>query len=150
LEIGKGDNMATKQQLSGMQGVYLVAAELSRQGYIVSPTSRGAAGADLLVTDQKCKSAYSVQVKTNKKVFSFWLVGKNAKEISSKTHIYVLVNIKKDGKEIEYYVVPSKIVAQNPGLSDGNWENFYFSDAKEAEYYRDRWKLFGDSGAESA
>ena len=141
--------MATKQQLSGMQGVYLVAAELSRRGFIVSPTSRGAAGADLLVTDQKYKRAFSIQVKTNKKNYGFWLVGKKAKEISSNSHIYVLVNIKKDGEQIEYYVVPSKVIAQNMELSNGNWDNFYFSDAKEAEYYRDRWKLFGDPGDES-
>ena len=83
--------MATKQQLTGMQGVYLVAAELSKRGFIVSPTSRGAAGADLLVTDQKYKRAFSVQIKTNKKTFGFWLVGKKAKEISSNSHIYVLV-----------------------------------------------------------
>lgn len=32
-------------QITGMRGVYLVAAELSRLGFIVSPTSRGARGA---------------------------------------------------------------------------------------------------------
>jgi hypothetical protein len=37
-----------------MRGVYLVAAELSRLGFIVSPTSRSAAGADLLVTSSSC------------------------------------------------------------------------------------------------
>lgn len=40
--------MASKGQMTGMLGVYLVAAELSRLGFIVSPTSRSAAGADLL------------------------------------------------------------------------------------------------------
>ena len=37
--------------ITGMRGVYLVAAELSKRGFIASPTSRGAQGADLLVTD---------------------------------------------------------------------------------------------------
>ena len=41
--------MANKSQLSGMRGVYLVAAELVARGFIVSVTSRSAAGADLLV-----------------------------------------------------------------------------------------------------
>ena len=49
-----------------------------RRGFIVSPTSRSAMGADLLVTDQRCKNAWSVQVKTNGKPRSFWLVGKEA------------------------------------------------------------------------
>jgi hypothetical protein len=135
--------MATSQQITGMQGVYLVAAELSERGFIVSPTSRGAAGADLLVTDQKCRRAYTVQVKTNKRTFGFWLVGKKAREIISKTHIYALVNIKKYGKEIEYYIVPSKIIAENMQEDEkGNWHSFSLEQAK---IYKDQWKYFGDS-----
>jgi hypothetical protein len=38
--------------MTGMQGVHLVAVELTRRGFVASPTSRGAFGADLLVTDQ--------------------------------------------------------------------------------------------------
>ena len=63
--------MASKGQMTGMRGVYLVAAELTRLGFIVSPTSRSAIGADLLVTDQKCRNTYSVQVKTNATTFNF-------------------------------------------------------------------------------
>jgi hypothetical protein len=138
--------MATKQFITGMQGVYLVAAELSRQGFIVSPTSRGAAGADLLVTDQQCRKAFTVQSKTNKKTFGFWLMGTKARKIVSETHIYVLVNLKKGGKEIEFYVVPSKVISKNIDDSDENWNNFYFANAKQAEYYRDRRELFGNPG----
>jgi len=68
--------MSTAGQLTGMRGVYLVAAELSRLGLIASPTSRSAIGADILVTDQKCNRSFSVQVKTNAKTHMFWLVGK--------------------------------------------------------------------------
>jgi hypothetical protein len=57
--------MASKHQMTGMAGVYLTAAELVQRGFIVSPTSRSALGADLLVTDQRCHKAWSVQVKTN-------------------------------------------------------------------------------------
>ncbi|MGO9215898.1 MAG: hypothetical protein ACLP9S_18715 [Syntrophales bacterium] len=52
--------MASKQQLTGMRGVYLVAAELSRLDFIASPTSRSAMGADILATDQKCQNTFSV------------------------------------------------------------------------------------------
>jgi len=38
--------LASKGQMTGMLGVYLVAAELSKRGFIVSPTSRSAAGAE--------------------------------------------------------------------------------------------------------
>ena len=36
--------MASKGQLTGMRGVYLVAAELARLGFVASPTSRNAVG----------------------------------------------------------------------------------------------------------
>jgi len=47
--------MSSKGQTTGMLGVYLVAAELSRRGFTVSPASRSARGADLLVTDEECR-----------------------------------------------------------------------------------------------
>jgi glycine cleavage system pyridoxal-binding protein P len=46
--------MASVGQMTGMRGVYLVAAELSKHGLIASPTSQSAMEADILVTDQKC------------------------------------------------------------------------------------------------
>src|SRR3972149_2996200 len=84
--------MASKHQLTGMTGVYLVAAELSRRGFIASPTSRSAYGADLLVTDALCQRSYAVQVKTNARSFGFWLLSKNARVVKSRSLIYALVN----------------------------------------------------------
>lgn len=46
-----------------MLGVYLTAVELTKLGFIVSPTSRSAFGADLLVTDAGCRKAWSLQSK---------------------------------------------------------------------------------------
>ena len=137
--------MASKAQMTGMRGVYLVAAELTKRGFIVSPTSRSAAGADLLVTDQKCKKAFSVQVKTNGKFAGFWLVGEKAKEAVSATHIYVLVNIKntkKDGERIEYFVVPSKQVA-SLGKFGGKFPSVYRNDILKLE---NKWSVFGRPG----
>jgi len=134
--------MAYKTQMTGMRGVYLVAAELSRLGFIVSPTSRNAIGADLLVTDQKCKRTYSVQVKTNAKVFNFWLIGNKAKETVSDTHIYVLVNIrqyKRSGEKIEYFVVPSKQLARG-GYHKGDWPNIGRDKILD---YENNWAIFG-------
>ena len=134
--------MAYKTQMTGMRGVYLVAAELSKLGFIVSPTSRSAAGADLLVTDQKCKKTYSVQVKTNAKTFNFWLIGNKAKDTVSDTHIYVLVNIrqnKKDEEKIEYFVVPSKRLASG-GYHKGDWPNIGREKILDCE---NNWKIFG-------
>jgi hypothetical protein len=143
----KGGNrrkpMTISKQLTGMTGVYLVAAELSWRGFIASPTSRSAIGADLLVTDQLCQRSYSVQVKTNAATFGFWLVGAKAKQIVSDTHLYVLVNLRKNGRETEYFVVPSRVVAEKMTIRkrrSSTWHSFQMADA---EPYRERWDLFG-------
>jgi hypothetical protein len=134
--------MASKQQMTGMLGVYLVAAELSRLGFIVSPTSRSARGADLLVTDQRCKRAYSVQVKSNASTFSFWNVGKSAKSSVSPTHVYVLVNIKGDGP-VEYFVVPSRAIRGGTQVKKRPNSVWCAYDYKQAAKYQNNWRLFG-------
>ena len=123
--------MRAKAHMTGMLGVYLTAAELSRKGFIVSPTSRSARGADLLVTDQECRNAWSVQVKTNSKPANFWLVGAHAATLKSDSHIYVFVNIR--GKDPpEYIVVPSAHVAKKARhkiASTGSaWYEFHRAD----------------------
>jgi len=122
-----------------MRGVYLVAAELSRLGFIASPTSRSAIGADIFITDQSCQRSFSVQVKTNARTFGFWLLSKKAKEQVSRSHIYALVNIRsrKDGERIEYYIVPSKIVADKIKHRRGSeWWSIYRSKVEE---FQDKW-----------
>jgi hypothetical protein len=136
--------MAIKGQMTGMLGVYLVAAELSKRGFIVSPTSRSAAGADLLVTDQACKKAWSVQVKTNSGRPNFWLVGAHAERMKSDSHMYVFVNNAR-GEKPEYLVVPSDYVAKkvyhSVATKGSEWYQFQRSDRPtEGE----GWELFGD------
>jgi hypothetical protein len=137
--------MASKAQLTGMRGVFLVAAQLSKRGFIVSPTSRSALGADLLVTDQECCKTFSVQVKTNAKSASFWLIGAKAKTAISRTHIYVLVNLRDHqvkGDSVDYYIVPSKDLAKL-GYHDGNWPNIQRAIVAK---YKDNWSPFGSPG----
>ena len=139
--------MASKSQLTGMRGVYLVAAELSRLGFIASPTSRSAIGADILVTDQACQRAYSVQVKTDAGNNNFWLMGKKAKERVSESHIYVFVSIRspKPGESIEYYVVPSKIVAEKIVYSKSPKSEWYSFSLTDAEPFKENWSLLGNA-----
>jgi hypothetical protein len=126
-----------KKQQSGMQGVFLVAAELAGRNFIVSPTSRSAKGADLLITDQDCKKAWTIQVKTNTSTFSFFLLGKHDKKMTAKSHFYVLVNLKKTGPE--YFIVPGKIVSSKIVADKrGEWPSIY---CKEISEYRDKWDL---------
>lgn len=154
--------MADKRQLTGMTGLYTVAAELSKRGFIASPTSRSAQGADLLVTDPACTRAFSVQVKTNAKTFDFWLMGEKNMHMQSESFVYAFVNLRKD--RTEYFIVPSAIVAPNIKVSRhpkrhsdstdivgdallaakatkmSTWYSFYLNIAKE---YQDNWEFFG-------
>jgi hypothetical protein len=58
-----------------MQGVFSVAGELTRLGFIVSLTSRNAFGADLLVTDQKCERSWSVQSENEQPANELLVIG---------------------------------------------------------------------------
>jgi len=131
-----------------MRGVYLVAAEIAARGLIVAPTSRSAAGADLLVTDENCDRALSVQVKTNSRPANFWLVGPRARSIASKSHLYVFVNIRPAGQAHEYYVVPSKCVAEKSKIEvrpSSTWYSFFRADAAR---FRSKWSLLGAASDE--
>ncbi len=134
--------MASRGQLTGMRGVYLVASELAKRGFIASPTSRSAIGADILVTDQSCARTFSVQVKANASSFGFWLLSKKARKIVCRTHVYVLVNIRprRAGESIEYFVVPSKIVADRM-YNGAQWRQINLADIKT---FRDAWHVFGE------
>lgn len=134
-----------------MLGVYLTAAELTKLGFIVSPTSRSAFGADLLVTDQGCKRAWSIQVKTNRKVAAFWLLNPRVGEVYSDSHVYVFVNLKGDMRS-EFFVVPSTHIARIHRVErQGNptkpsvWYSVYKKDIPD---YAEAWvKVFGDASA---
>jgi hypothetical protein len=147
--------MALKNQLTGMLGVYLTAAELTARGFIVSPTSRSARGADLLVTDQRCQHAWSVQVKTNAGAKNDWILNKDAEQLKSPSHIYVFVNLK--GKDLldrpDYLVVTSEEVAKHVeryvaksgkhGAEGGSvW--YYFA-RNERPRTVQGWEVFGNS-----
>ncbi|MCC6660085.1 MAG: hypothetical protein IT437_04285 [Phycisphaerales bacterium] len=124
---------------SGMQGVYLVAAELSGRGFIASLTNRSERAADLLVTNQGCTAAFSVQVKTNQGSADFWLLSPQARALRAPSHAYVFVNLTRAGPV--FYVAGSVTVADRiraHGHKDGAWYSF-----KRDERLRDNWGVFG-------
>jgi len=136
------DAMSAKNQLVGMMGVYLTAAELSRRGFIASPTSRSARGADILATDLDCQKAFAIQVKTNTAGSSYWLLNKDSKKMVSDSHIYIFLRIKEDGISPEFYVVPSRIVAEKMYIEkfkkDTTWYSFTVEDATP---YLGKWDI---------
>lgn len=133
--------MSHRGYITGMEGVYLVAAKLSHEGFIVSPTSRSAVGADLLVTNLDCTRTFSVQVKTNAKPSEYFLVGKHARTLQADSLIYVLVNL--GPKEIEYFVVPSKVVAALVESKQRPRSVWHFVRRQSVKNYQNGWRCFG-------
>jgi Holliday junction resolvase len=132
--------MASKHQLSGMRGVFLVAAELSERGFVVSPTSRSARGVDLLATNADGTRTFAVEVKSASKT-TFWIVGKEAGMHKSRNNIWVFVKFGRLGERARFFVVPSMRLRR------------YFNKGKTVPFvkrnaiskYEDRWQAFGPS-----
>jgi hypothetical protein len=102
----------------------------------------------ILITDQACQRAFSVQVKTNSTAASFWLVGKHIP--ISDTHICVLMNLKSKMTAAlpEHFVVPSGIVKARTVYSKYPKSEFYSVYRKDILEYSDKWEVFGDPRAE--
>ena len=138
----KGCIVASKSQMTGMLGVYLAAAELTRRGFIVSPTSRSAAGADLLLTDSDCQKAFSIQVKSDQTKSNFFLLGSRSRTAVSRSHVYIFVKVKRTkalGDSVSFYIVPSRKVAEL-AWHDGKFPNIRIDAISK---YENRWSIFG-------
>ncbi|MGH2509029.1 MAG: hypothetical protein ACRDHZ_16735 [Ktedonobacteraceae bacterium] len=139
--------MASKGQLTGMTGAFLVAAQLSNRKMVASTTSRGAAGADILVTDTECQITFSIQVKTNSKKASFWLLSGKQPPKGSDSHIYAFVNLGIDasGDVIgDYYLVPSRVVRRIATHGGDKWPVYSVAKSK-IEKYHNAWTIFDGS-----
>ena len=140
--------MAAKTMMTGMLGTYLAAAELTYRNLIVSVTSRNARGADLLVADQSYKRTWSVQVKTNRKAATFWLLNKDFATLKSANHIYLFINLRGDQRP-DYYVVPSNVVAKRGTTTPPRSGRaiFYSFWRRDADRYKENWSIFGQSNS---
>ncbi len=130
--------------MTGMLGLYLTAVELVKRGFIVSPTSRSAMGADLLVTNKHCSKAWSVQVKTISSMAKRWPVSREAKHEHSRSHIYIFVRVPRSGhSEPSFYVVPSKTVAPEVETFNRPHSTWYAYAPREKD--KDNWRVFGSA-----
>lgn len=134
------NNVNVERFITGMRGVYSVAAELSARGYIVTITARNAPGIDIIASTSDMKKSFNIQVKANKShgTQSFWLLNKEAKRTISSIFFYIFVNFKED-KNPDFYIVKSKIVAKNLDISHtkrGVWYSF-----ERDERYLNNWNV---------
>jgi hypothetical protein len=103
------------------------------------------------VSDQRCRKAWSVQVKTNRKAAAFWLVNAHTGDFYSESHVYVFVNLKGDSRP-DYFVVPSTAVARIhrviPRKTGALWYSVHREDMLN---YAEGWtKVFADSSVDGS
>lgn len=120
--------------LSGISGEYFVAAELSRLGYIASITLRNTRGTDILATNSDASKAVGIQVKTNQGNRKAWLLDKKAEDYFADNLFYVFVNLKGKMSRPDFYVVPSRIVAEHVKKGHVKW---LATPGKKGEQHRD-------------
>ena len=107
--------------LVGVAGEYLVAGELSLRGYIASITLRNSRGIDIIASNSDGTKSVSIQVKTNSKGESEWVLNEKSERFYSENHYYVLVALQAIGERSKYYIVPSKIVAEYISTTHSEW-----------------------------
>ena len=103
-----------------MSGVYFVAAELSRRGYIALATTRNIKGVDLIVQNPRTGKSLGIEVKTRKhrgekdeseifyqitKSSGYKILHEKLLEEKLKSH-YVFVYFPAEDKPPRYFVVP--------------------------------------------
>jgi hypothetical protein len=96
--------------LSGIAGEYLVAAELSRRGYLAALTLRNSRGVDILASNANATKSVGIQVRTNQKGRSKWVLNKKAEVLRADNLFYVFVNLNAAAGP-EFHVVPCSKVA---------------------------------------
>lgn len=107
--------------LVGVAGEYLVAGELSLRGCIASITLRNSRGIDIIASNSDATKSVSIQVKTNSKGESKWILNQKSETFYSENYYYVLVALNAIGERPKYYVVPSKTVAEFISTNHSEW-----------------------------
>jgi len=147
--------LKTDFTFSGLAGEYFVAGELTRRGYIASMTLKNSKGIDILCSNVDAIKSVNIQVKTNKSSKRTWILRDKHESFNAKTLFYIFVNLNDNKKPPDYFVVPSKIVAEQIKKSHIEWlgapgrdgrkhkDNTmrHFTDLKEK--YLSRWDVLG-------
>lgn len=141
--------MAPNQRMIDTLGLHLLAAELTRRGFLVAHTSRHTTGVDLFVADQNLTGAWTVQTRTNSKRRFSWLLHENIQQVQSDSHVYVFIKLNA-AQRPDYYLVSSRQVAKDAADRERRtrtrWRSYPL---KRAEDFRENWTVFGERRSEA-
>jgi hypothetical protein len=96
--------------MTSLAGELFVAAELLKRGLQTSVTFGNAKAIDLLAFNPLTKRSFTVQVKTLRKP-NFFPIAHSRVE---REHIYVFVLLNELGEQVDYFVVPGAMLADDP------------------------------------
>jgi len=105
---------------AGIAGEYLVAAELSRRGYVASVTLRNTRGIDILASNRDATRSVGIQVKTSQGTRPVWVLNKTAEDDLAENLFYVFVCLPPQSAA-SYHVVPREVVARYVRKSHKQW-----------------------------
>ena len=115
------DKIKTDNILTGVAGEYLVAGELSKRGYIASITLRNTRGIDILASNREASKSVGIQVKATRYNVRHWMLNEKAEKYFAKHLFYIFVNLKSNNQRPDFYIVPSKVVAEYVRKSHRGW-----------------------------
>ena len=70
---------------------------------------------------------------------SYWLLSRDYKRFVSDSHMYVFVSIKEGGVPVEFFIVPSTVVAKKAYAEPFGKDVWYSFTVNRAKPYLDRW-----------
>jgi hypothetical protein len=117
----------------GVAGEYLVAAELSRRGYVASLTLRNTRGIDILVSNRDATRSVGIQVKTSQRAVADWVMTKKAEQDLAENLFYVFVSLPPD-KPASFHIVPRRYVGQYLQKDHQKWMS---TPGKQGQPHRD-------------
>ena len=135
-------NFKLDSGLTGIAGEYLVAGELSRRGYVASITLRNTKGIDIVATNKDASISVGIQVKASSGSRRGWILNKKGEDFYSDTLFYVFVNLKNIDERSDFFIVPSKVVADYIKHGHAEWLK---TPSKKGAAHRDTMmRLFSD------
>jgi hypothetical protein len=131
----------TDGQITSLAGEFLVAGELLKRELQVALTLGNAKAIDMFAHNQVTGKSFSVQVKALRAPNYFPISHNKVKEHC----MYVFVVLNKPGEQASFYIVPGKVLRDNPerfGKYFLDYDKFPGIHSKELVEFKDKWQLF--------
>ena len=110
----------------GCTGEYFVCGELNKRGIIASLTIKNTKGIDILASNSNASKSVGIQVKTTihpRTKYPSWILRDKADNYLSTYLFYIFVLLKEGNQRPDFYIVPSKNVAEHTTNTHNRWLN---------------------------